>query len=65
VLLEEEEVAERSFEDWSMAFRDLDSVDATTTPGYSPFLNSPLNGPELTSDPTAARRLLASFKQSM
>jgi Sensors of blue-light using FAD len=65
LVLLEEEVAERSFEDWSMAFRDLDSVDATTTPGYSQFLNTPLNGPEFTRDPSAARRLLMMFKQSM
>jgi Sensors of blue-light using FAD len=65
LVLLEEAVEERQFEDWTMAFRDLEAVDAATVPGYSQFLNTPLNSPELTKDPSAAWRLLTTFKQSM
>ena len=65
MVLLEEEVTERDFDEWTMAFRDLEAADASAAPGYSEFLNTPLNGPEFTEDPTAARRLLNSFKRSM
>jgi hypothetical protein len=65
LVLLEDEVTERDFGEWTMAFRDLEAEDAQAAPGYSAFLNTPLNGPEFTEDPTAARRLLASFKKSM
>jgi hypothetical protein len=65
LVLLEQAVEERQFEDWTMAFRDLEAVDAATVPGYSQFLNTPLTSPEITGDPSAAWRLLTTFKQSM
>jgi hypothetical protein len=65
MVLLEQAVQERQFEDWTMAFRDLEAVDAATVPGYSQFLNTPLTSPEITGDPSAAWRLLTTFKQSM
>ena len=33
---------ERQFPDWSMGFKDLNSVDLISNPGYSEFMNRPL-----------------------
>jgi hypothetical protein len=41
----------RQFSDWSMGFRDLDSPEARSDPGYSEFLNAPLTGREFSGDP--------------
>jgi len=57
------EQPERHFPDWSMAFRDLGRVDATRTPGFSPFLNTPLTAAAFTSRPTLAQQLLLVFKE--
>lgn len=56
---------ERQFPDWSMGFRDLDSLEARATPGYNEFLNTPLTGREFSGDPTRAQQLLLTFKRSM
>jgi hypothetical protein len=37
------DIRERLFTDWSMGFVHLDTFDPTTVPGYSNFLNEPLN----------------------
>jgi hypothetical protein len=58
-------LAERQFPDWSMGFRDLSAPDARSVPGYSQFLNTPLTSAEFSSDPSRAKRLLTTFKQSM
>jgi hypothetical protein len=34
----------RQFPDWSMGFRDLNSHDERSTPGYSEFMNAPFTG---------------------
>lgn len=58
-------IATRSFPDWTMGFRNLDSAAAKTTPGYSEFLNDDWLGPELGENPGRALRLLNVFRQSM
>jgi hypothetical protein len=40
LLLVEEEVAERSFADWSMGFKDLSGTDPGDVAGFSDFLRS-------------------------
>jgi hypothetical protein len=55
----------RQFGEWSMGFRDLKAADATSIPGYSEFLNTPLTGAEFSADPTRCQRLLTTFKKSM
>jgi hypothetical protein len=55
----------RQFPDWSMGFRDLDSPDARSEPGYSGFLNAPLTGREFSADPSRAQKLLLTFKRTM
>jgi len=58
-------LAQRQFPDWSMGFRDLSAADATSIPGYSEFLNTPLTAVEFSSDPTRCQKLLTTFKKSM
>ena len=65
MVLLKEAVEDRQFEDWTMAFRDLEAADAQAVPGYSQFLNTSLDSQELTRDPSAARQLLTVFKKSM
>jgi hypothetical protein len=57
--------AERQFPDFSMAFRNLDAADITSTPGYSEFLNTPLTADEFSADPTRSQKLLMMFKKNM
>jgi hypothetical protein len=55
----------RQFPDWSMGFRDLDSPEARSDPGYSEFLNAPLTGREFSGDPSRAQKFLITFKRTM
>jgi hypothetical protein len=59
------ERAERRFEGWSMAFRDLGDPSLRETPGYSEFLSTPLTAAAFGSDPSASERLLLVFKRGM
>jgi hypothetical protein len=56
---------ERQFPNWSMGFKDLNTVDVLSFPGYSEFLNTPLTSAEFSSDLTLCQRLLLTFKQNM
>lgn len=58
-------VPARQFPDWSMGFRDLNSSDVRSLPGYNEFLNTPLTGAEFSDDPTRCQRLLTMFKKMM
>ena len=58
-------VDERQFPDWSMGFRDLNSPEVQSVPGYSEFLNKSLTGSEFTSNPTICQKLLLMFKRHM
>ena len=55
----------RQFASWSMAFRDLSGPDPIIVPGYSDFLTTRLDDPELTSNPSICQQLLKTFKQSL
>jgi hypothetical protein len=59
------EIGRRQFPDWSMGFQDLGSPEVHANPGYTEFLNAPLTFAEFGADPSKARRLLKTFKQSM
>jgi hypothetical protein len=65
ITLQQGYVEGRQFPDWSMGFRDLDSPEARSDPGYSEFLNAPLTGREFSGDPTRAQKLLITFKRTM
>ena len=60
-----EPIEERYFPNSAMAFRDLHTTDLKNLPGYSEFLNTPLNGELLAADIPKSKRLLLLFKQSV
>ena len=65
IKLTQHAIAERQFGDWSMAFRNLKDPALRTLPGYSEFLNVPLDDASFASQPSRAQRLLAAFRQGM
>lgn len=58
-------ISARQFPNWSMGFRDLNSPEVRSLPGYNEFLNRPLTEAEFSSDPTYCQRLLTIFKKMM
>ena len=58
-------IAKRDFPNSAMAFRDLNSPDLRNLPGYSEFLNTPLNGELLAHDIPKCKRLLLTFKKNI
>ncbi len=62
ITLVKEAIAERTFADWSMGFRNLDSEDLRKTPGYSEFLNESWFGHKKNTDPRKAVQLLHFFR---
>jgi len=61
----EVEIETREFGVWSMAFRDLATVQAAQVPGYDEFLNTPLTDPRFAQDPSTSQKLLTMFKRNM
>lgn len=55
----------RNFPDSAMACRDLNSPELRRLPGYSEFLNTPLNGELLAKDLPTCKRLLLLFKRNI
>ena len=60
-----QEIPQRAFSEWSMAFRDLNDPQLRALPGFSSFLNDDTRIDSSFRDPTHAQRLLQFFKQSM
>jgi Sensors of blue-light using FAD len=60
-----EPIKRRNFPNFSMAFRDLNVLETRKLPGYSQFLNTPLNGELLANDIPKCKRLLLHFKKSI
>jgi len=58
-----ERIERRNFPSSAMAFHDLDTTDLRDLPGYSEFLNTPLNGDLLKPDIPKCQRLLLFFKE--
>jgi len=65
IVILKESAEERHFPGWPMAFRDLDSPEQRTVPGYSEFLNTPLTGKEFASTPSRCEKLLLLFRQDI
>ncbi len=61
IVLIRQTIAERSFPNWSMGFRDLRNKEVQSLPGYNQFMNTSLDSPTL-SAPSQAERLFAVFK---
>ncbi len=60
--LAEGEREERQFPSWSMAFKDLDSPEIQSLPGFSNFINEGHDSTYYNSDPLAAIELLYLFR---
>lgn len=60
-----EPVNERSFPHSAMAFRDLNSAELRELPGYSEFMNTPLNAELYSDDISKCQKLLLLFKKNM
>jgi Sensors of blue-light using FAD len=58
-------IERRYFPNSAMAFRDLDTAELRELPGYSEFLNTPLNGELYAKDIPKCQRLLLLFKQNI
>ena len=58
-------VAERTFPDWTMGFRDLGSAEVQALPGFSEFLNPSAGRQVLPTEPNRALRLLKVFRSGL
>ena len=65
IRLVEFDLKQRDFPDWTMAFRNLDDPDTRGIPGYSEFMNEPLDSGKYRTDPERARRLLGVFRRNI
>ena len=61
-LLFEGPIDEREFDDWSMAFVDLDRVDAAKLPGFSDFMISDEEPRRFLAELSHAKRFLLLFR---
>jgi len=48
-----------------MGFRNLSDPSLRDVPGYSEFMNEPLNSESFRSDPTHSQRLIELFRRNM
>lgn len=65
ITLVQEPKPQRDFPDSTMAYRDLDTPEIRNLPGYSEFLNTPLNGDLFSKDISKCHRLLWLFKKNI
>jgi hypothetical protein len=63
--LQERQIEERQFPDWKMAFQNLEDPSLRGIPGFSDFLNQPLELEQFRADPSRAIRLLEVFRSNM
>ena len=63
-LLLKRAVPSRQFEQWEMGFTNLDTLDTSNLPGYTPYLNEPFNSQRFT-DVSFAYTFLNLFKEQM
>lgn len=65
ITLLEQEVSEREFGEWHMAFRNIAAMDTAPTEGYSQLLNNGQIAQNFLDDPGRAMKLLLSFRRSL
>lgn len=58
-------IAARAFSSWTMGFRNLDSPEVKSAPGYSEFLNDDWLGPKMAAHPNRSIRLLEIFRDNL
>ena len=65
ILVHDQEVSERSFKDWSMAFINLNEIDKSKLKGFSEFLEKGFTSEITQQHLTLAQKLLVDFKNSL
>lgn len=65
MILTKNQVAERTFPDWTMGFRDLASAEVKAMPGYNSFMNHDPRGDTFPTEPNRAMTLLRTFRSSL
>lgn len=60
----DEEISQRTFAGWSMGFRNLADAETQALPGFSRFMNHPMQPEHLKSDTTGCLELLQFFAQT-
>lgn len=65
ILVHDQEVPERSFKDWSMAFINLNEIDKSKLEGFSEFLEKGFTSEITQQHLTLAQKLLVDFKNSL
>lgn len=62
IVLFEEQVSARLFEDWPMGFRSITDNEARALTGFSQFMNNGLNADALKNDPSGCLDFLNQFR---
>jgi hypothetical protein len=64
IVIDEDELVERQFSEWSMGFSNLIDPAVKAMPGFSEFMDRHLRAEEFKSDPTGCRKLLSFFRKT-
>ena len=64
IQLLERQIEQRQFPDWTMGFKDLNDPALRENPGYSEFMNQPLDSQMFRTKPSEARKLLEVFRRN-
>lgn len=59
-----EYVQHRDFPDWTMGFTNIDTLDVSTVPAYTPFLEHDFGSAYFSEDSVEAHSLLLAFKHA-
>lgn len=65
ITLLKEPIPQRDFGDWSMGFRNLDSMEIRSVAGYNEFMNEDWKGRPIRETPHRALTLLQVFRQGI
>lgn len=65
IVLHKERIQQRRFQEWAMAFKDVNFADLKGTEGYSNFLETSFSAEAFRSRPEVAYRMLLQFKENM
>ena len=65
IVLMQKPLKDRQFADWTMAFRNLDTLPPEESEGYSSFMNNSLLDGQFRNEPSSCYRLLLAFKKNI
>ena len=64
-IIEEGQLAERQFGDWSMGFYNINDQSTQAIPGFSPFMNKSFTVADFNADPNGYYELLKLFRENL